>query len=52
MGSRPFCAFRGQYRTILKPWAALGCSDTLGKLAEAIGLDDIYHLETWRPLRL
>lgn len=45
-------AFREQCWTILRRLAALGRAHTLGKLAEAIGLDHAYHLEAWIPLQL
>lgn len=51
-GGRRLRAFRAQCWTILKQLAALGRKYTLGKLAEAVGLDYIYHMEAWLPLRL
>lgn len=51
-GGRHLRAFREQCWSIIKQRAALGRTYTLGKLAEAIGLDYIYHPDAWAPLRL
>jgi hypothetical protein len=45
-------AFRQQCRTILKHFALLGRSLTLGKLAEAVGLDYDRHLEAGTQLQV
>lgn len=51
-GGRYLRAFRKQCWSIIKQLAALGRGYTLGKLAEAIGLDYIYHPHAWFSLRL
>ena len=46
----PLTILREQATMVLKRWAVLGRRLTVGKLAEAIGLDHAHHRRAWRTV--